>query len=64
MPDCLPKYAQAREIFGPEVLLEIDGGVTLENIAQVRDAGAQVIVAGTAVFRAANPAAAVRALKG
>ena len=64
MPECLPKYAQARQLFGPDILLEIDGGVTLENIGQIRAAGAQVIVAGTAVFRAADPAAAVRALRG
>ena len=64
MPGCLPKYAQARQLFGPDILLEIDGGVTLRNIGRIRAAGAQVIVAGTAVFRAADPAAAVRALKG
>jgi len=63
MPECLPKYAQARELFGPELLLEIDGGVTLENVSQVRAAGAEAIVAGTAVFGAKDPAAAVRALK-
>ncbi|MGD0089561.1 MAG: ribulose-phosphate 3-epimerase [Planctomycetota bacterium] len=64
MPECLPKYAQARQVFGPGVLLEVDGGVTVENIGQIRAAGAQVIVAGTAVFRAPNPALAVRTLKG
>jgi ribulose-phosphate 3-epimerase len=63
MPECLPKYAQARQFFGPDLLLEIDGGVTLGNVGQVRSAGAEVIVAGTAVFGAKDPAAAVRALK-
>jgi len=63
MPECLPKYQQARALFGPELLLEIDGGVTLDNVGDVRAAGAEVIVAGTAVFRADDPAAAVRALK-
>jgi ribulose-phosphate 3-epimerase len=64
MRECLPKYAQAREVFGPDVLLEIDGGVTLENIGEVRAAGAEVIVAGTAIFGAPDPARAVRALRG
>ena len=63
MNECLPKYAQARELFGPDLFLEIDGGVTLGNVGQVRAAGAEVIVAGTAVFGAKDPAAAVRALK-
>lgn len=63
MPECLPKYRQARDLFGPDILLEIDGGVTLGNVAQVRSAGAEVIVAGTAIFGADDPAAAVRALK-
>jgi ribulose-phosphate 3-epimerase len=63
MPECLPKYAQARRLFGPDLLLEIDGGVTLGNVGQVRSAGAEVIVAGTAIFGAADPAAAVRTFK-
>jgi ribulose-phosphate 3-epimerase len=62
--ECLPKYAQARKLLGPEALLEIDGGVTLENAAQVRAAGAQVIVAGTAVFGNSDRRHAIRALKG
>ncbi|MCY3022546.1 MAG: ribulose-phosphate 3-epimerase [Planctomycetota bacterium] len=63
MIECLPKYAQAREVFGPDVLLEIDGGVTIENGGEVRAAGAEVIVAGTAIFHAPDPAAAMRALR-
>lgn len=63
MNECLPKYAQARKLFGPDLFLEIDGGVTLDNVGQVRAAGAEVIVAGTSVFGAKDPAAAVRSLK-
>ena len=63
MPECLPKYKQARALFGPDLLLEIDGGVTVDNVKVVRQAGAEVIVAGTAVFGAEDPAAAVQALK-
>jgi len=64
IPECLPKYAEARKLFGPDLLLEIDGGVTPENAAQVREAGAQVLVAATAIFKSPDYAAAVRALRG
>jgi ribulose-phosphate 3-epimerase len=42
--------------------IEIDGGIDLENIASVVAAGAEIIVAGSAVFGAADPEAAVRRL--
>ena len=45
------------------VLIEIDGGVTLENAASIVEAGADVLVAGSSVFKAANPIAAIAALK-
>jgi ribulose-phosphate 3-epimerase len=60
----LPKYAQARQLFGPQVLLEIDGGVMPENAAEVRAAGAQVIVAATAVFKSSDYRQAMKALRG
>jgi ribulose-phosphate 3-epimerase len=43
--------------------IEIDGGVDLENIASVVAAGAEIIVAGSAIFGAADPEAAVRGLR-
>ncbi len=46
-----------------ETRIEIDGGIDLENIASVVAAGAEIIVAGTAVFGAGNPEAAVRGLR-
>jgi ribulose-phosphate 3-epimerase len=64
MAECMPKYHEAREKFGPELLLQIDGGVTEENAAIVRGAGVQVIVAATAVFRSPDYAKAIRVLKG
>jgi ribulose-phosphate 3-epimerase len=44
--------------------LEVDGGVTIKNAKAIRDAGATAIVAGTAVVNAAEPARAIRILKG
>jgi ribulose-phosphate 3-epimerase len=46
-----------------ETRIEIDGGIDLENIASVVAAGAEIIVAGSAVFGAHNPEAAVRGLR-
>lgn len=48
---------------GAELLIEIDGGVTTENASALLEAGADVLVAGSSVFRAADPAAAATAIK-
>jgi ribulose-phosphate 3-epimerase len=48
---------------GLPVRIEIDGGIDLENIQRVVEAGAEIIVAGSAVFGANDPAAAVRELR-
>ena len=64
MAECLPKYGQARQLLGRDLLLEIDGGVTAENAKSVRDAGAQVIVAATAIFKSGDYGEAVRKLRG
>ncbi|MCW3087831.1 MAG: Ribulose-phosphate 3-epimerase [Sediminibacterium sp.] len=45
-------------------LIEIDGGVTLENATSIVQAGADVLVAGNTVFRSADPAATIAELKG
>ncbi len=44
-------------------LIEIDGGVTVENALRLIEAGADVLVAGSAVFRASDPMAAIKTLK-
>lgn len=51
-----------REARGLPFLLEVDGGVNAETAPFCVEAGADVLVAGSAVFSAADPAAAVRAL--
>ena len=45
------------------LLIEVDGGVDQSNIAKLVEAGADVLVAGNSVFSAANPTAAIAALK-
>lgn len=44
-------------------LIEIDGGVTLENAGSIIEAGADVLVAGNTVFGASNPVSVISALK-
>ncbi len=67
IPEVLEKVAKAREYAiksgRPELDIEIDGGVTEENAAEIKKAGANVLVAGSAVFRAADMAAAIACLK-
>ncbi len=47
----------------PEVLLEVDGGVTLKNIRSIADAGADILVAGSSVFGSGNYAETIGAMK-
>lgn len=62
MRDMLPKIRQAREISGADMWIEVDGGISAENILECRDAGANVFVAGSSVYRSADPAAEVERL--
>lgn len=48
---------------GLNVRIEIDGGIDLENIAEVVGAGAEIIVAGSAIFGTPDPQEAVRELR-
>jgi ribulose-phosphate 3-epimerase len=62
----LPKVARAREMIsrhGGEIWLQVDGGVSEETIGRCAEAGADVFVAGTAVFGAEDPAGAVEYLR-
>ncbi|MFZ5851297.1 MAG: ribulose-phosphate 3-epimerase [Actinomycetota bacterium] len=60
----LPKVARARALIGDRpVWLQVDGGVTEQTIERAAAAGADMFVAGSAVFGAADPAAVVRALR-
>ena len=53
IPECLEKVRTLRE-FAPDIDIEVDGGINLETIDMVKNAGANVIVAGTAVFGATD----------
>jgi ribulose-phosphate 3-epimerase len=56
------KLERLRELLGPGPALEVDGGIGTETAARCAAAGATVFVAGTSVFRAADPVQAVKAI--
>ena len=63
---CLPKVRRARELMdkhGVETWLQVDGGVSLETIERCAEAGADVFVAGSAVFSADDPDAMIASLR-
>ncbi len=60
----LPKIAEASDLTSDAATqLEVDGGVTAENIGEIRKRGADVVVAGSAVFGSPDYAAAIKKLK-
>ena len=66
IPHTLTKIKQLKQMISEQnlqVLIEIDGGVTLENAASILAAGADVLVAGNTVFKSPDPAGTIAALK-
>jgi ribulose-phosphate 3-epimerase len=62
----LPKIRRAKELINataPAVLIEVDGGVTLDNVAAISAAGADILVAGAAVFGHGNYAQTIGKMK-
>ncbi len=64
IPAMTKKVTDTRALVGDKIDIQVDGGITLANLKEITDAGANVIVAGSAVFRADDPAEAVRRFKG
>jgi ribulose-phosphate 3-epimerase len=67
LPTMLPKIAALRAMIdasGRDIRLEVDGGVTPATAPAILAAGADVLVAGTAVFGAPDYAAAIAAIRG
>ena len=66
MADQMPKVAQVRESVrrhGGEVWVQVDGGISVDTIEQAAEAGADVFVAGSAVYGAQDAAAAIEELR-
>lgn len=67
IPYCTHKIVELKKIIeknNPACLIEVDGGVTTGNIEEIANAGADVVVAGSAVFNAVDPAKAIKLLQG
>jgi ribulose-phosphate 3-epimerase len=62
MPEALPRIAELRGLLPAEVHVQVDGGVGAGNVREVRDAGASLLVAGSAVFAHGDLQAAYRGL--
>ncbi|MEK7826462.1 MAG: ribulose-phosphate 3-epimerase [Thermodesulfobacteriota bacterium] len=62
----LPRIREAKEMIqtlAPKVFLEVDGGVTLQNIRTIANAGADILVAGSAIFGSGDYAETIGAMK-
>lgn len=60
----LPKISQTRAAIGDRpIWLQVDGGISLETIERASSAGADTFVAGSAVFKAEDPALMIRQLR-
>ena len=67
IPASLDRMRRLRDMIeaqGLSVLIEVDGGVTPHNAAEIRAAGAEALVAGSAVFGAKDYAEAIRGIRG
>ena len=66
IPYVLDKISQTKELIesaGHEIRIEVDGGITIENIGQVARAGADTFVSGSAIFGASNYAESISAMR-
>ena len=52
------KVARLRELLGPDVPIEVDGGIDARTARTTRDAGATLFVAGSSIFGSGDPAVA------
>jgi ribulose-phosphate 3-epimerase len=62
MPEALDRVRELRGLLPAEVRIQVDGGVGLRNVRELREAGATLLVAGTSVFGADDPGAGYREL--
>ncbi|MBC7424141.1 MAG: ribulose-phosphate 3-epimerase, partial [Ferruginibacter sp.] len=66
IPHTINKIKRMREMIDEQLLnvkIEVDGGVTLDNAKMIVDAGADVLVAGSSIFKTINPIQTITALK-
>lgn len=67
IPSMLQKIKDIRAIIqkrNPQILIEVDGGINENNAQDVVNAGADILVAGSAIYKSKDPAAVIKKLKG
>ena len=64
LPHSRSKLERLRTLLGPAVAVEVDGGIDTETAGPCAEAGATLFVAGSAVYSAPDPVAALRAISG
>lgn len=62
MPECLEKVRELREL-RPELDIEVDGGINLDNVEMVKASGANMIVSGTAIVNSTDRAFVISQMK-
>lgn len=66
IPSVLPKLKEARSLMdalNPKIRLEVDGGLSLDNITAIKEAGADTFVMGSAIFKTKDYRATLQALR-
>jgi ribulose-phosphate 3-epimerase len=66
IPHSLEKVREMKKMIlktGKEILIEVDGGVTLENASALVEAGADILVAGSSIFQSTDPKETIRLMK-
>jgi len=67
IPETVPKVSDLRKYAdenGIDIDIEVDGGITADNVGMLTQAGANVIVAGSAIFKAEDPSDIIAKMKG
>ena len=67
IPESIAKIQEVRKMLnssGLQAIIEVDGGIGLQNVAEVEAAGADAVVAGASVFSTQNPTETIKKLKG
>ena len=66
IPHSLEKVRDMKKMIlktGKDILIEVDGGITLENAPALVEAGADILVAGSSIFQSSDPIETIRLLK-
>ena len=63
MPEAAKKLIRVREMAGPDVRIEIDGGIDPDTTPIVVSYGADTLIAGNAIFGQDDPVAAIEAMR-